>query len=103
MSITKSNLRAHDGNLIGFSGKQVPMEGTIRLRVIMRMWPMVINMDVDFLVMDALKNTYNVIMGRMSLNKSWDIVSTIGNRVEHARWINKTFSIPTNDPCEEKS
>ena len=33
MGIKKSNLKLHEGSLIGFSRKHVPVEGLIRLRV----------------------------------------------------------------------
>ena len=49
----------------------------VRLRVTMGTWLVVINMDVDFLVMNALNNMYNVIIGRTSLNKAQMIVSTL--------------------------
>ena len=53
------------------------MEGMIRLRIMMGMWLVVISMDVDFLIVEALNNAYNVIMGRTSLNKAQVIVSTL--------------------------
>ena len=47
----------------------MPVEGTIRLRVTLRSWPVVVDMDIDFLVVEGLNNAYNAILGRMSLNK----------------------------------
>ena len=69
INIRKFDLRPHDGNLIGFFGKQVPIEGSIKLRVTLGTWMIVIDMDVDFLIIDALIMAYNTIMGRTSLDK----------------------------------
>ena len=52
------------------------MEGTIRLRVTLGTWPAVVSMDVNFLIIDAPNNAYNVILGRTSLNKARAIIST---------------------------
>ena len=52
------------------------VEGVVKLRVIMRAWPSIINMDVDFLIVDAPNNAYNAILGQMSLNKARVIVLT---------------------------
>ena len=38
---------------------------------------MVVNMNVDFLVVDASNNVYNAILGKMSLNKARVIISTL--------------------------
>ena len=54
----------------------MPMEGIVRLRVTLGIWLMVVNMDIDFLVVDAPNNADNAILGRMSLNKARAIVST---------------------------
>ena len=63
MDIKKSNLKLHEGSFIDFSGKHVPVEGLIKLRVTLGTWPVVVDMDVDFLVVDAPNMTCNVIMG----------------------------------------
>ena len=52
------------------------IKGIVRLRVMLGTWHVVVNMDIDFLIINALNNTYNVILGRMSLNKAKVIVST---------------------------
>ena len=51
------------------------MEGIIRSRVTLGTWPVVVDMNIDFLVIETL-NAYNAILGRMSLNKAKAIVST---------------------------
>ena len=76
IGIKKSNLKPHEGSLIGFSRKHVPIEGLIRLRVTLGTWSAMVDMDVDFLMVDAPNTTYNVIMGQMSLNRVHTIVST---------------------------
>ena len=50
------------------------VEGIIKLRLTLRTWSSVIDMDVNFLVVDTLNTTYNAILGRISLNKTRPIV-----------------------------
>ena len=76
MGVRKFDLKPHEGSLIGFSGKHVLVEGLIRLRVTLGTWPVVVDMDVDFLVVEAPNMAYNAIMGRMSLNRAQAIIST---------------------------
>ena len=76
MNIHKVDLKPHIGNLIRFSSKQVAIEGIMRLRVTMGMWTLAINMDINFLIVNTPNMTYNVILGRMSLNKIRTIVLT---------------------------
>ena len=76
MNIIKLNIMPHNNNLIGFSNKKMLVEGTIRLRVTLRTWPTIINMDVDFLIVNAPNNAYNGILGRMLLNKAMMIILT---------------------------
>ena len=52
----------------------MPVEATMRLRVMFETWPIVANMDVDFLIVDALNNVYNAILGRTSLYKTNAII-----------------------------
>ena len=75
MNITKFDLNLHNGNLIGFLGKQVLVEGMIRLRVTLGTWLVVVKNDIDFLVINALNNVYNAIQGRTLLNKERAIFS----------------------------
>ena len=63
IGIKKVDLKPHEESLIGFCGKHVPIEGLIRLRVTLGTWPAMVDMDVDFLVVDTLNTAYNVIMG----------------------------------------
>ena len=62
ISIKKADLRPHEGSLINFSEKHVPVEGSIKLRVTLSTWSEVVDMDVNFFVVDALSTAYNVIM-----------------------------------------
>ena len=77
MNISKVNLKPHNGNLISFSSKQVSVKGTIRLKVTLGMRPIVIDIEIDFLVIKVLNSVYNAILGRTSLNKVRAIVSTL--------------------------
>ena len=75
MNISMADLKPHNGNLINFFGKQVLVEGMIKLRVTLGMWPTVVDMNIDFLVIEASNIAYNAIPRRMSLNKARVIVS----------------------------
>ena len=55
----------------------MPIEGTIRFRVTLGTWLAIVKMDIDFLIIDALNNAYDAILGRASLNKARAIVSTL--------------------------
>ena len=63
MGIKKADLKPHEGSLIGFSSKHVPVEGLIRFRVTLGTWLALVDMDVDFLMVDAVNTTNNAIMG----------------------------------------
>ena len=76
MNITRFDLKPHNSNLIGFLGKQVLAKGMVKLRVALGAWPVVANMDIDFLIVNAPNNVYNIILGRTTLNKVKAIIST---------------------------
>ena len=76
MNIIKADLKLPNRNLIRFFGKQVLVEGTMKLRVMMETWLSVVNMDIDFLIVNTLNNAYNAILGKTSLNKARAIIST---------------------------
>ena len=64
MNIPKADLKPYNGSLIRFSNKQETVEGIMRLRVMLGMWPLVINVDVNILIINALYNVYNAILRR---------------------------------------
>ena len=76
MNITKVDLKPYSGNLIEFSGKQMPVEDTVRLRVTLGMWHLIVNMNIDFLIVNAPNNAYNTILERTSLNEARVIILT---------------------------
>ena len=76
MNIHWEDLKPHNESLIGFSKRQVPVEGRIRLRVTLRTCLAIVNIEVDFLVANVSNNTYNPILGKTLLNKARVIVST---------------------------
>ena len=63
IGIKKTDLKPHEGRLIGYSGKHVLVEGLIRLKVTLDTWPAMVDLDVDFLVVDTSNTAYNAIMG----------------------------------------
>ena len=64
------------------------VEGTVRLRVTLGAWPVVVNMDIDFLIIDAPNNVYNAILSTMLLNKAKLIISSplFVNEVPNFEW-----------------
>ena len=64
------------------------MEGTIRLRVTFGTWPLIISVDVNFLVVDTPNMVYNAFLGRTSLNKERIIILTLlpPDEVLNALW-----------------
>ena len=57
----------------------------VRLQVMLGTWLAVVNMDIDFLIINALNNT---MLGRTSLNKAKVIVSSPPsiNKVSNNQW-----------------
>ena len=64
MNISKVDVKPHNGNLINFFSKQVPLKGKIRLRVTLGMQLTVVDMDIDFFIVEAPNNAYNAILDR---------------------------------------
>ena len=62
--------------LVGFVGRQVPVEGIVNLQLMLDSQPWIKTMEVNFLVVSAHNNAYNAILGRPPLNKIRAIVST---------------------------
>ena len=67
-------MNPHNKSLIGFFSKQVPMEDIMRLRVTLGTWPLVVNINIGLLIVNAPNNTYNAILGKISLNKAKVII-----------------------------
>lgn len=74
MNIQMRDLQPYSRNLIGLFSKHVSIEGIIKLRVTLRTWPLVVNMDVDFLVVNTPNITYNKILRRTFLNEVREII-----------------------------
>ena len=54
MNNHKSSFKLYIRNMIKFLSKQVLIEGTMKLRVTLGTWPLVVDLDVNFLVVDTL-------------------------------------------------
>ncbi|XP_072090444.1 uncharacterized protein [Arachis hypogaea] len=67
--------------LVGFSGKRVPISGYVWLRTILGEFLNSKTLDIQFLVVDSA-NSYNIILGLPSLNSFRDIVSIVHLRVK---------------------
>lgn len=62
--------------LIGFTGDTLRPKGMVQLKVIFRTLSRVVEVMMDFLIVDA-SSTYNAILGRGTLNKIGVIVSSL--------------------------
>nr|XP_023929841.1 uncharacterized protein LOC112041170 [Quercus suber] len=75
LKLDPKRLRPFDSLLVSFSGDRVYPKGTVTLMVTMGTYPKQLTCDLDFLVVDC-PSTYNVIIGRLALNKWKSSTST---------------------------
>ena len=75
LGLKNSNLQTYKKELIGFSSKKVHPDGYMTLHTLGTR-PKTRTVKVNLLVVDY-PSTYNVILGRLSLNKIGAIISTI--------------------------
>ena len=81
LGIPMEDLKDHYGNLIGFTGDQIPAIGKIDLRLTVGDHPRVNSNTVEFIVVQA-PSAYNVLLGRPSLNKMRAVISTVHLRMK---------------------
>ncbi|XP_075633375.1 uncharacterized protein LOC142605828 [Castanea sativa] len=74
MKFGRDQLRPIHSPLVGFGGMKVQPVGTITLLVVVGAYPQQINKEVNFLVVDCL-SSYNIIIGRLTLN-SWKAITS---------------------------
>ena len=74
MRLGRDQLRLVYSPLIGFGGIKVQPIGTITLLVVVGSYPQQITKEVNFLVVDC-SSSYNVIIGRPTLN-SWKAITS---------------------------
>ena len=70
-----SNLQSYKEELISFSREKVCPDGFVTLHVTLGNRPRSRTIKVNFLVIDCL-SAYNVILGRLTLNKIEAVIST---------------------------
>ena len=75
------DLKDHYGNLIGFTGNQIPVIGKIDLRLTVGDHSRVTSNTVEFIVVQA-PSAYNVLLGCPSLNKMRAVISTAHLRMK---------------------
>ena len=68
LKLDSRRLRLFDSPLVSFSGDRVYPRGIVTLIVTVRTYPMQLTRQLDFLVVDC-PSSYNVIIGRPTLNK----------------------------------
>ena len=74
LRLDPKRLRPFDSPLVSFSGDRVYPRGTVTLTVTARAYPVQLTRQVDFLVVDC-PSSYNVIIGRPTLNK-WKVTTS---------------------------
>ena len=68
MKLNKERLRPFTSLLISFTGDMVIPKGVVKLTIIAGTYLAQVSKEIDFLVVDC-PSTYNVILGRITLNK----------------------------------
>ena len=74
LKLDPKRLRSFDSPFISFSGDKVYPKGIVTLTVTMGAYPMQLTRQLDFLVVDC-PSSYNVIIGRPTLNK-WKVATS---------------------------
>ena len=68
MKLSQERLRPFTSPLVSFTRDRIVPKGIIKLTVVAGTYPAQVTEEIDFLMVDYL-STYNVILGRLTLNK----------------------------------
>ena len=68
MKLSKERIRPFISPLVSFTRDKVIPKGVVKLTIIVGTYPMQVSKEIDFLMVDC-PSTYNVILGRPTLNK----------------------------------
>ena len=68
MKLSKERLQPFTSSLVSFTGDRVIPKGVVKLTIITGTYPAQVSKEIDFLVVDC-PSTYNIILGRPTLNK----------------------------------
>ena len=68
MKLSKERLQPFTSSLVSFTGDRVIPKSVVKLTIITGTYPEQVSKEIDFLVVDC-PSTYNVILGRPTLNK----------------------------------
>ena len=68
MKLSKERIRTFISPLVSFTRDKVIPKGVVKLTIIVGTYPMQVFKEIDFLMVDC-PSTYNVILGRPTLNK----------------------------------
>ena len=81
MKLYPRRLRLFDSPLVNFSGDRVYPKGIVTLTVTVGTYPRQLTRQLDFLVVDC-PSSYNVIIGRPTLNRWKSATSTYGLKLK---------------------
>jgi hypothetical protein len=75
MGLTQNDLRLYNGSLSGFTDEEVDVRGCIEVETIFGKGPFITKVMVHYLVLPC-NATYNVILGRHTINEIGGVIST---------------------------
>ena len=75
MKLDKIRIRPFTSPLVSFTGDKIVPRGIVTLIVIASTYPAQVTKEIDFLIVDCL-STYNIILGRPTLNRLRPVTST---------------------------
>jgi len=75
MKLDKKRIRPSTSPLVSFTGDRIVRRGIVTLTVIARTYLAQVTKESDFLIVDC-PSTYNIILGRLALNRLRAIMST---------------------------
>ena len=81
MKLDKKRIKPFTSPLVSFTGDKIVFRGIVTLTVITRTYPAQATKEIDFLIVDC-PSTYNIILGRPTLNRLRVIMSTYHLKVK---------------------
>ena len=81
MKLDKKRIRLFTSLLVSFTGGKIVPRGIVTLTVIAGTYPALVIKEIDFLIVDC-PSTYNIILGRLALNRLKAVTSTYHLKVK---------------------
>ena len=81
MKLDKKRIRPFTSPLVSFTGDKIVPRGIVTLTVITGTYLAQVAKEIDFLIVDC-PSTYNIILGRLALNRQKAMTSTYHLKVK---------------------